>query len=111
MRKKVCQLRVRMAAAFSLACFATLMHALAYEPINDFGKADVSAANTFWNVSGYNGGSVCRAASAGMAAVIGARSSAFASTDDFDSRFYTRAATLGGKVRTDRPHGVTIIFY
>ena len=108
---KTHQLKAHMVAVVFLAGLAMLMPTLAYERINDFGDADVSAANTFWNVSGYNGGSVCRAATSGMAVMISASSSAFASTDDFDSRFYTRAATPGGKVRTDRPHGIAILFY
>ena len=110
MRKKHL-LNVRLGVVVLLTGLAMAMPTLAYERINDFGKADVGEANTFWNVSGYNGGSVCRAASSGMVAVIGARSSAFATTDDFDSRFYTRAAAPGGKIRTDRPHGVAIIVY
>ena len=67
-------------AAVLLACLAMLTTTLAYERSNDFGNADVSGANTFWNVSGYNGGSVCRAASD----VI----------EGFDSRYYTKSATL-----------------
>ena len=66
----------------------------ASERIVDFGGADTSAANTFWNVSGYSGVSVWRA-------------------DDtlprFDSRSRTRAVSRGIPLRA-RSAGAIFIF-
>ena len=67
-------------AALAIAGTLALGAGASIERIADFGTADTGAGNTFWNVAGYNGGSVCRAASD----VI----------DGFDSRYYTKSATL-----------------
>lgn len=63
--------------------------------IADFGGADTSAANTFWNVSGYNGVTVCRAESS---AVTG-----------FDSRSRMRKASRGIPIRTEKAGGILIV--
>ena len=77
------------------ACIVALGVIAAQERIADFGAADTSAANTFWNVSGYNGVTVWRSASA---AAVG-----------FDSRTLTRAASRGIPLRTEMA-GLFIIF-
>jgi len=87
------------------SCLITLLsvvgiaaHSLiaAQERIADFGAADTSAGNTFWNVSGYNGGTVWRSAST---AAVG-----------FDSRSLTHAASRGIPLCTEKA-GLFIIFH
>ncbi len=78
------------AAAIALGAWADS------ERIADFGTADISAGNTFWNVSGYNGGNVWREASA--------------SVSGFEARSYTRSASSGIKICTFQP-GFIILFH
>ena len=66
----------------------------ASERIVDFGGADTSAANTFWNVSGYGGVSVWRSAYV---------------LSGFDSRSRTCAASRGIPLRA-KPAGIIFIF-
>ena len=85
------------------SCLITLLsvvgiaaHSLiaAQERIADFGAADTSAGNTFWNVSGYGGVSVWRSAYV---------------LSGFDSRSRTCAASRGIPLRA-KPAGAILIF-
>lgn len=77
------------------AVCAAMQSFAASERIADFGSADTSAANTFWNVSGYNGGSVWRQASS--------------SVSGFSARSRTRMSSRGIPLRTS-PAGAILIF-
>ena len=81
-----------------LAVVGIAAHSLiaAQERIVDFGKADTSAANTFWNVSGHSGVTVFRSASTAAAA--------------FDSRSRTCVASRGIPLNTGRA-GFIIVFH
>ena len=82
-------------ALLSVAALASAMPLLAAsERIIDFGGADTSAANTFWNVSGYGGVSVWRSAYV---------------LSGFDSRSRTCAASRGIPLRA-KPAGAILIF-
>ena len=76
------------------ACVVALGLTAAQERIVDFGTADTSAANTFWNVSGYGGVSVWRSAYI---------------LSGFDSRSRTCAASRGIPLRA-KPAGAILIF-
>ena len=83
--------RIVISAAAIIAAFGLIA---AQERIVDFGAADTSAGNTFWNVSGYNGVTVWRSAYA---------------LSGFDSRSRTCAASRGIPLRA-KPAGGILIF-
>ena len=78
------------------ACVVALGLTAAQERIVDFGTADTSAANTFWNVSGHSGVTVFRSASTAAAA--------------FDSRSRTCVASRGIPLSTGKA-GIIIVFH
>lgn len=65
------------------------------ERIAGFGGADTSSANTFWNVSGYDGGNVWREVSASIVVL--------------DTRSRTSTASSGVQISTDTP-GMVVVF-
>ena len=94
MKKTYFRKVARMIAA--VACAAAAQGFASSERIADFGGADTSVANTFWNVSGYNGGSVWREASV--------------SVSGFSARSRTCTPSRGIPLRTG-PSGIMLIVY
>ena len=94
--KGTCKTRCGRVAALIMAGTIALSALAGSELIADFGGADTSVANTFWNVSGYNGGSVWREAST--------------SASGFSARSRTQMPSRGIPLRTG-PVGMLFIVY